>query len=427
MSGSPKYSQAALDLQRQAKLAEERKRKAKEEAKQRREAEERERQERLAQLCNQIKQSVQDLVQMLHQHAHLMYAEDVVRLNRQCQQHLKAISEAEQESTLRRISRILNDIETDMQQAITRKRRDDEEKKRKAELEKQQFDVEELQRQLGQISRMDAQKFDATGQQQSQQDLQTAQQALTIGDPARVRRPLQMATTSVQQHCDLVRQHRAEWQRRKAEAEQAQGELATIVAGLAADPVVVCWQSDVLAELRFQNQVALRALKAEQFDSLAALLAQVKVQSQVMISAGNAAQIKADQRDYIASSIAETLQDMGFSILYRQPEHPDHPASAIVLGAATNSGKGISISVPVEGEVFYDVKGYAKSTAAAVGGGTAAVCDEAEQVITEMHQALAEQFGIGMSELQWEGKDPNRQIRKADELPAGGQTRYRAL
>ncbi len=63
----------------------------------------------------------------------------------------------------------------------------------------------------------------------------------------------------------------------------------------------------------------------------------------------NQAQLKANQRDYVVQSIAESLQQMGFTITYQEAEHPEHPASAIILGAATNSGKSVSVSVPVEG------------------------------------------------------------------------------
>jgi hypothetical protein len=116
---------------------------------------------------------------------------------------------------------------------------------------------------------------------------------------------------------------------------------------------------------------------------------------------------------------------MGFNIVYRQPEYADHPASAVILGAVTPVGKGISVSVPVDGEVFYDVDGYSKQTVAVVGGGQAAVCDEAEQVIGEMHDVLAAQFGVQMGELDWEGKNPQRQLRQAERLPqSGGRERH---
>jgi hypothetical protein len=39
-------------------------------------------------------------------------------------------------------------------------------------------------------------------------------------------------------------------------------------------------------------------------------------------------------------------------------------------------------------------------------------CDEAEEEIERMHQEMKEAFGIEMSELTWDTKDPDR-VRKA--------------
>jgi hypothetical protein len=128
-------------------------------------------------------------------------------------------------------------------------------------------------------------------------------------------------------------------------------------------------------------QTGIAAIEAEQFDKPALILAAAKTQEQQIIATANAAQIQADQRDYIAKSIAETLAEMGFFVNEPQLEDSRYPNAALILKAATNSGKGISISIPVEGEVWYNVDGYSKTTEAAVGGGTAAVCDEAEKGI----------------------------------------------
>lgn len=424
MSGSPKYSQAELERRRQAELEAERRRQAELEAQRRREAEARARQQRLEQRRSQVQHQAQQVLAEIQQAQALIYADAAQSLQRTCQQHLNAVAQATDENRLQRLAEQVTQVSADLQQEISRKRRDDEEKQRRAELERQQFELSELERQVQQIPPADATKFDAAGQAQVQQALPTVRQAIAQGNPAAVRSPLQQAIAAVNQHSQQVSQRRADWQRRKAEAEQQQGELVALIAGLEADPVVMRWQADEVATLQQQAQAAQQAIVTEQFDQVAPLLKAAQEQAQEIVAIANAAQLKADQRDYIANSIAQTLEEMGFGLRYRQPEH-DHPASAILIGAATNSGKGICVSVPVEGEVLYDVEGYAKQTAAAVGGGTAAVCDEAEQVITEMHQVLADQFGVQMSELTWEGKDPNRQLRKADALPSSQPARSR--
>lgn len=68
-----------------------------------------------------------------------------------------------------------------------------------------------------------------------------------------------------------------------------------------------------------------------------------------------------------------------------------------------------------------------KQSTTTVDGNTAAVCDEAEQVLTEMHEALEDKFGVKMSEVLWEGKAPKRILRQANPLPKGEKVRDRSV
>jgi len=38
-------------------------------------------------------------------------------------------------------------------------------------------------------------------------------------------------------------------------------------------------------------------------------------------------------------------------------------------------------------------------------------------ILEEMHRILETEFGVQMGELMWGGKDPNRQLHKADDFP----------
>lgn len=425
MSGSPKYSRAELERQQKERLEAERRRKAEQEEKRRREAEERERRQQLEQRKKQLQATLKSLHQRIEMAGESLYPKDAQQLSQRCQTALKTVSGVQDQAALQPLSEDMNRIESDLNQALSRKRREDEEKKRVAELERQAFEVEELQRQLDQIPTEIAIKFDATGYQQAKTQMQAVQRTIANGRPEAVRAPLQSAITQIRAHTELVRQQHQAWQRQKASAEQSTQELNALILGLKADPVVVRWHSHSIAQLEAQRQAAEQAIAAEQFEQSTQILQSGQTKAEQMIRESNAAQLKAEQRDYITDSIAQTLEEMGFTILYRKPEHEHHPASATILGAATNSGKGISVSIPVEGQVFYDVDGFAKGTIAAVGGGSAAVCDEAEQVLTEMHSALEQQFGIQMSELTWQGKDPDRILRRADDLPSQTQRQQR--
>ncbi len=425
MSGSPKHTPAELERRRQEQLEKERQRKAKEEARQRAAAAERERLQRLETLRNQLIAQVQAIASQVQQQQNNIYSEDGTALQKRCQNLRDTLGQAQTESQLQKIAQASPQIEQDLHKAVSRKRRDEEEKKRRLELEKQQFELEELERQISQIPKADATKFDANGYATVQQAIGTVKTAIASSNPESVRAPLANAIKALQDHTNLVIQHRTEWLQRKAEAEQAIGELQAFIVGLRADPVVMRWHGHTITELETQAQTAVQALAAEQFEQPANILAVAQTRGQQIVEEANAEQIKADQRDYIATSIAQTLQDMGFIVSPPQAEYADHPKTAMILKAATASGKGISVSVPVEGEVWYDVDGYTKSTEAVVGGGNAAVCDEAEQVLTDMHTALEAEFGVKMGEISWEGKDPNRKPRKADGLPNNDQQQGR--
>lgn len=425
MSSSPKYSQAQLERERRERLEQERQRQAAEEARIRAAAAERERLQRLENLRNQSIAQTQATIAKIQQKSPEIYPQDSSELAKRGQNLLNSLRGVTTEYQLQNTIQELPKIEQELDRAISRKRRDDEEKKRKAELEKQQFELEELERQIAQIPQTDAIKFDRAGRTAAQTALKALRSAIASGNPQTVRSPLNTATAAVEQHIASVAKNRAQWEQQKAAAEQALGELEDLIIGLKADPVALRWKTHLIDELAAQLPTGIAAIEAEQFDKPALILAAAKTQEQQIIATANAAQIQADQRDYIAKSIAETLAEMGFFVNEPQLEYPDYPNTALILKAATNSGKAISISVPVEGEVWYDVDGYSKTTEAAVGGGTAAVCDEAEEVLTEMHDRLGAEFGINMSEVTWEGKDPNREGRKADELPNNDQQQNR--
>ena len=416
MSGSPKYTRAELDRQRQQKLESDRRRKAEQEARRRQEAEERERQRQLENQRRQVSEQLKSLIAQLKQQSDQVYGANYQQLQQQSQSLQKQVQSVSVADQFISIQSQISQLQKAWETAKHQKWHDEQEKLRQQELDKQQFALEDCDHRLTQILE-DGQKFDSQGLTVVQQSLSTLKNLIAQGNPIPVRQPLKESQQVIATYLDKVQALKQTWQSQKNQAEQELGQIQTAIAGLQADPVVMLWQEAMVWELlKMQNQ-AEKAIDQEQFKQTALFLSQVKTNQSQIIETANAAQLKADQRDYIADSIAESLQEMGFSIVYRQPEHADHPASAIILGAATNSGKGISVSVPVEGEIFYDVEGYSKQTVAAVGGGSAPVCDEAEQVITEMHEVLAAQFGVQMGALDWEGKDPQRQLRKADSLP----------
>ncbi len=419
MSGSPKFSEAEIAEWKQKILEADRQRRKEAEARRREEAEEQERQRQLEMSRYQTHARVQVLLSDLHSCWGNFYLQEAVVLQYRCENQQEAIATAELETQLLAISEELVRIELAMQEACKRKRRDEAEKKRRKDIERQQFELEELQHQVAQIPEAEALKFDAAGRQLLQSVFQNLLQAIAQGDPVAVRRPLAEATALVQKHVRQIAQGQTNCQQQKTQANRQLAELQVILAGLKADPVVMRWQSSAVTELENQINAAQLAIADGRLTQVISCLSESRLRSQSMLEAANTAQIQAERRDYIADSIAQTLLEMGFSITFHQPEHPDHPASAMILGATTQTGKGISVSVPIAGQVFYDVDGYVLHSVTTVDGNTAAICDEAEQVLTEMHTALEDKFGVKMGEVLWQGKDPNRARPHAEQLPSG--------
>jgi hypothetical protein len=419
MSGTPKYSAAELERQQRERLEEARRQQAIEEARLRAEAAERERRQRIENLRVRVNSQQQSVAAKIQQQQSGMYPQDALALQQRCQSQTNVIRQSQDESGLQRVVTELNQILQESDRAITRKRRDDEEKKRKAEIERLQFEIQELEREIAQIPKSDASKFDPSGQNAVNQALETVRSALATGKPASVTTPLNNATRIVKQHGELVAKRRLVWEKRKADAEQIVGQIQELITGLKADPVVMRWHPHSITELEQQLQQAKQAITSEKFDLPAQVLAKAKEKEKQIIAEANTAQLKADKRDYISQSIIATLQEMGFSVLAVDDEHPGHPATAKIFRAAA-AGRIINVSVPVEGQVWYDVDGYPKETMASItDGNPAAICDEAEQVLTEMHTNLQNEFGVQMGEITWQGKDPNRISRTAAELPTG--------
>lgn len=427
MSGTPKFSEAEIAEWTQKILEAERQRRAEVEARRRQEAEEQERVRQLEASRYQTHMRVQGLLSDLHWQSANLYPQDTVALQYRASNLLEPIAQAESETQLQAIAEELVKIEQALQEAVHRKRRDEAEKKRRADIERQQFELEELERRVAQTPEAEALKFDAAGRQQVRRVLQSVQEAIAVGDPQAVRRPLTEATALVQKHLRQIVQGQSDSRHIQAQANRQLAELQIVLAGLKADPVVMRWQGGAVTELEAQMSVAQQAIAEGRVKQVVSQLTESRQRSQTILETANTAQMQAERRDYIADSIAQTLQEMGFCITFHQPEHPDHPASAVILGATTQTGKGISVSVPIAGQVFYDVDGYAKQSVATIDGNTAAVCDEAEQVLTEMHAALEDKHGVRMGEVLWQGKAPNRVLRQADRLPSSERLRDRSL
>ncbi len=422
MSGTPKYNNAAIAAEQKERLRQERERKAALEAKRRAEAEERERKRRLEALRRGLLDRATKTVANLHAGRVKLRSDDFAKLDGELRQTIARLQNGVSEHELTKIASSIPKIETAIAESIAAKRREDEEKQIKAEMDKLRYSLSELKKRLDGVSKDDIQKFDPEGYKSAVKSIDNASIIMQRGDPVSSRASLTEAMKIAQHHMDAVASGKAQWERNRVDAERACGEIHAIILGLNADEVAMRWKSDDLRAMeKFVSEAEL-AIREERFNSVHDLMKAAEDRQGEIIEESNELQLKADQRDYIAKSMASTLQSMGFYVGDIREESPGNPASPLVFGAARSAGKSVFVSVPVEGEIYYNMDGYPKTSANVIGGGVAPVCDEAEIVLNEMRSLLVDSYGVETDEVRWEGKtDPDRILRTADELPTNSE------
>ena len=320
---------------------------------------------------------------------------------------MENLSHCANERELRKTAGSIADILLNVDHAVRQRQWHDQAQSGLRNAEALQTRVAELKRTVAGLSDS---SLDPQGREALCRILDVAERSLAAGNPEVEARVVESAEALLL-HQRGIAQARAALEHRRIHAEQAAAELHAIVMGLRADATVVRWHVAAVEELAAQCAVIAHSEEPD------VLLAQAQTRCAAVVEEANKAEIKARQRDYITRGIARSLQGMGFVVTPPAEEHPGHPATARLLHAASATGKEIAVSVPIEGSVWYEVNGFPRSTETAVGGATIVACDEAEQVLTEMHALLGEEFEVHAGEVTWQGKDPKRKLRRADALP----------
>lgn len=302
-------------------------------------------------------------------------------------------------------------------------------RERQAQREAQQAAIaDERERLLAELGGLDgmvnalrdegAAELDATGRATALAALNAARSHGNSPNPQVLAATLAEARKAVEAHQQTVRAAQTRLLEQRQAAQTRLDAAAELAAGLLADPAVQLWALAQGQELA--ARVAGWRIAFDSGDPAAPApdaVEQFKADHARLLERANAAQVRAETRDYIARSVREVLEEMGFMVGAAQEEHPGHPATALTFRAVNAAGQSIGVSVPVDGQVWYDIDGYPKTTETQVGGGKASACDTAQAVLEEMHAALEAQHGVQAGELMWEGKDPLRLLRQADQLP----------
>jgi hypothetical protein len=404
MSDTPKYCSARLDAERQEALARERQKQSEREARLRQQAEKQHLQRCLEASRLRFIKEIEALQARVDASESAIFTQDRLHLRNACARLANLVQKASDENELRTIMRDTPLVIQNLDEAIHRKQRDEEEARQREEIDRQHLRLRDMDRTLSSVDPGDAAKFDAVGAANAHRAMTAARQAVASAEIHNMNASILRGLDIIRQHRDAVVEGRAEWLQRKAKGEATVGEIAALIEGLAADPILRRWHHASLSQAKLELQQAAQALAEEQFEQPGMILQEIRQRSMTIIQEAGAAQLKADQRDYLTQSIVESLKAMGFVAGPSTLQIPGHPNSARQFSAARGSGRTIHVSVPVEGHILYSVDGYPKSSVATLGGGVTRTCDEAEGALNEMRARLLKEFGVETGEIEWAGK-----------------------
>ena len=195
-------------------------------------------------------------------------------------------------------------------------------------------------------------------------------------------------------------------------------EIDALLAGIRVDEILLRWHPRLASEIEQLRNSARSAIERGEFGAVPAL--RLRAQERVAASSTLAAdsQLKVDRRDYIAAALVDCLSEMGFVVSEPTPEETGRYDTALVFDARASSGRGLAVSVPAEGDVWYEADGYPIVTSPLPDGTDVVTRDEVEGLLDDLGEILNERFGAQMEKAMWEGKaDPDRLLRRADDLP----------
>jgi len=191
------------------------------------------------------------------------------------------------------------------------------------------------------------------------------------------------------------------------------------IAVLKADKIIMQWVKREIEALEQKLAEITAMIEREEWAPVQAAADTLLRELDDVVRKAEAMQLAEDRRQYVIQGITSVMEKMGFIIQSGYPalEYPDFPSSATIIQAARLGGGDIALSVPQQGEVWYEVNGFPRQIEESSSGEAVYSCDQAENEIGKIHNLLKDSYGIKIGELNWEGKDPCRITKTAHDLP----------
>ena len=420
MSGSPKHCRPRLTVEQERRIREERERHAEAERQHRAAEELRRRQQRLAAARSAAQAQAAGLkrsfAQFAGSEAAAFATAETAALRERLVQAEAGIGRATDEAAVRAYEQQLARVVSDLSQTVAEA---EAAARQSACIAREEAAIAVLRQLVAALDRHRSMRFDATGLRQVNELIEQATAALAAGEPQEAGRIAAAARAHLTQHRATADDKFAHWCQKRDRAHAALVQAGDRVAGLEVDPIVMRWHGGEVGALTQRLRGAAELVESENFSAAEAVAPAVIAECERLLAAAQETELKEAKRNYVVNGILQVMKDKGFLVQDGVPmlEQPACPSSAKFIHARRIGGGAISVSVPQDGDIWYDVEEFPLRAAAAPGGGTIRSCDEAEQQINALHQSLDQLFGIQMSELMWDDKDPQRIMKTADELP----------
>jgi len=263
-------------------------------------------------------------------------------------------------------------------------------------------------------SRLLSLKFDPDG-------LHDVEATMTLVESHLKRRNLTKAQQEMAHLQELCARHRALVDREQDRWNGLQEEAVIALAGarerlatLQADEVVRRWRVSDLEVLVHRVEELESSVPAGRFAEIHRQCESLCAEADKVVAAAEEMQRCQEQRDYVARSIVESLAEVGFWV----EQVPAKQASAdATIRATCPDGRALTVSVPLEGSLRWMPEGFPMEVFNTNNGQPARGCDEAVKQIEAVKAYLSERHGIQTSELNWNGKTPDRLGTTAKRLP----------
>jgi hypothetical protein len=209
--------------------------------------------------------------------------------------------------------------------------------------------------------------------------------------------------------------------RRLAEVEGQLEPLLARVSGLQSDAVTTTWCTAELTGQAQALEAARKALGRDEFDAVAAACKDATAALEALEARAQARQLQEEQRNHIVQGMMTVLGRHDFQVGTPVLSCPGDFDSEVVIRAVRTDNRSVRIAVPAAGgSVTYELDGWDKHQVQTRDGRAASACDNAEDTLRAMGDELEQAFGIEVGEIMWDGKDPDRIRKGANELPGSG-------